>query len=87
MAAWRCLKCEHRIKIIGQKPRDEAYDYGEFPRWVQFHAGAIDRGASGVKVKFQDAATQEAGFSTYGRLCERCMDDLSEKKIVRTRQI
>ena len=87
MAAWRCIKCEQRIKIVGQKPGDEVYNHGEFPRWVMFHGGEINRGASGIRVKFQDPAAQEMGVIEYGRLCERCMDDLAKKEIVRTRSI
>jgi len=87
MAAWRCIKCEQKIKIVEQKPGDTEYDYGEFPRWVMFHGGEINRGASGIKVRFQDPAMQEAGFYEYGRLCERCIDDLAKKEIVRVRQI
>ena len=87
MKAWCCIKCEQKIKIVAQRPAKEAYNYGEFPRWVMFHGGEIDRGASGIKVIFQDASMREAGFSEYGRLCEQCMDDLAKKEIVRTRQI
>jgi hypothetical protein len=86
MKAGHCIKCEQKIKIVAQRPTEEAYNYGEFPRWVMFHGGEIDRGASGIKVRFQDPATQEVGVTVYGRLCERCMDDLAQKEIVRTRQ-
>ena len=87
MRAWCCIKCEQKIKIVAQRPAEEAYNYGEFPRWVMFHGGEIDRGASGIKVRFQDPGTQEVGVTVYGRLCERCMDDLAKKEIVRARQI
>ncbi len=48
------IKCEQMIKIVLQKPGDEVYDYGEFPRWVWMHAGSVDRGASGIKLEVKD---------------------------------
>lgn len=89
MRVWRCIKCEQKIKIVEQRPNDEAYEYGEFPRMVFFScmAGTIDRGASGIKVKFSDPATEEAGANIYGRICERCIDELAQKEIVRAGKI
>ncbi|MBU2535281.1 MAG: hypothetical protein KKD83_03820 [Chloroflexi bacterium] len=78
MKAWRCIKCEQKIKIVAQRPAEEAYNYGEFPRWVQMHAGEVDRGASGIKLEVKDIE----GFVARGRLCERCIDELVEKNLL-----
>jgi len=78
MAAWHCIKCEQKIRIVGQKPTDEAYEYGEFPRHVWMHAGEVDRGASGIKLEVKDIE----GFVARGRLCERCIDELVEKNLL-----
>ena len=85
----KCLKCEEEIRLIGQtEPED--LKYGEFERWVHFHAGAVDRGKTGIRVKVElpwpdrDILDHEA---LYGRICDRCCHEMFNKGLVQEKPI